>query len=203
MLAHWQNDVSNNPVISNFSTTWTVLDAPSNYDSQLIFIYNALHSDDLDVLILPVLQYGATPAGGGEYWSILSCFLVGEYTYYSSPVPVSSGTLLTGMMIMTDFYNDHDTETTTYYWNLMFLGYPDIALNILTTKELTNALEVVEARRITGDSDLPTETTKTKSIYLQTGSYCPSLSWSDTTAIVQVVIDGSINGQVDMPYPTL
>ncbi|TDL20800.1 hypothetical protein BD410DRAFT_357725 [Rickenella mellea] len=197
--------------ITNFSTAWAVPDAPSTYDDQGIFIGNILSTDDSTAMLEPTLQYGESAAGGGEYWSIASWYFDGDEAYYSTLVEVSSGTLLTGIMQLTDFDEDYDwdtdTTTITFYWNCTFSGYPDTSYDISTTEEFIYALEGLETYDCTQDSDLPSGTTKMESIYLQAGFYCPSLSWNtqdDATddIDVEVVTDGSVNGEVDISYPT-
>lgn len=83
------------------STTWTVPSAPPSYaNTQAIFIFNSLQSADSLTIIQPVLQYGAGPAGGGNYWSVQNYYIhaaVGSSPVFTGPViTVSPGTVLTG-----------------------------------------------------------------------------------------------------------
>ena len=51
----------------------------------VIFIFNGLEPTTENVIIQPVLQYGVSAAGGGNYWAIAS-WLVNTTNGYHSPL---------------------------------------------------------------------------------------------------------------------
>jgi hypothetical protein len=201
----WENDSDVDP-ISHFRTTWDVPADPTNYDSQTLFIFNSLEPATTGIL-QPVLQYGPSAAGGGQYWSIASWYLYTDtsdvdHAYYTTLIEVSSGDPLTGIMNMIDADDTHD------YWKCSFDSYSDSSLKIGTAQELIYATETLETYNSTGESDLPTGTTNMEDIYLKlkTGGY-PTLTWevyndaADSISI-NVVKDGSNGGEVDIVYPS-
>jgi len=51
-------------------------------------------------IIQPVLQWGSSAAGGGQYWAIASWFVGGAHTVYSDLKQVSSGDTIYGNMTL-------------------------------------------------------------------------------------------------------
>jgi hypothetical protein len=79
---------------------WVVPSAPTSADGEIIFYFPGMEdNNDIVTIIQPVLQYGASSAGGGNYWSIASwnCCASGT-TYFSSLVNVNSGDTILGTM---------------------------------------------------------------------------------------------------------
>jgi len=89
--------------LTSFNGTWTVPDAPSSYASQLLYTFTGLvntysmNSDEQEVIIQPVLQYGVSPAGGGQNWGIASWY-VGTSGLHSQLVQVNVGDTILGLM---------------------------------------------------------------------------------------------------------
>jgi hypothetical protein len=54
---------------------WTVPAAPTTYVGQAIFFFPSLESANGAAILQPVLQYGPTNAGGGQFWAIASWYL--------------------------------------------------------------------------------------------------------------------------------
>jgi len=71
---------------------------PSNPSTNggLIYLFNGIEPATQDWILQPVLQYGSSPAGGGNYWGIAS-WLVGTGGAWHSPLErVNSGDRLWG-----------------------------------------------------------------------------------------------------------
>ena len=81
--AQWRNGGSN-PIIY-FSTKWVVPPAPSASDGQTVFLFNGLQPDNGAHILQPVLQWGPSAAGGGNYWSITNWYVDGQGGPSSSP----------------------------------------------------------------------------------------------------------------------
>jgi hypothetical protein len=83
------------------SATWTVPAAPSTYEDQTVFFFPGFEdTNDIVTIVQPVLQYGPSQAGGGDYWSIASwncCY--GGQTWYSSLKKVSVGDTISGEIL--------------------------------------------------------------------------------------------------------
>jgi hypothetical protein len=54
------------------TATWSVPTKPSHYASQTVFFFPGFQPGDASTIVQPVLQYGPSAAGGGEYWAIAS-----------------------------------------------------------------------------------------------------------------------------------
>jgi hypothetical protein len=95
----WTNFDPATPILY-FSTTWLVPPAPSRDDGQTIYIYNGLTNGSW--ILQPVLQWGISQAGGGNYWSIANWYVWGQSgpAFYTDAVEVSPGDQLTGYMWM-------------------------------------------------------------------------------------------------------
>jgi hypothetical protein len=73
--------------ISYLSGVWKVPDPPSSVSTQILYYWNGVEPDDQSAVLQPVLQFGQTPAGGGNYWAIASWY-----------VSSSNGVVVTGLV---------------------------------------------------------------------------------------------------------
>jgi hypothetical protein len=120
--AQW--DVSLNPGdnIDLMQGFWTVPSAPSE-NGATIFLFNGLEPSSQSWIMQPVLQYGGSAAGGGNYWAIAS-WLVGSSAYHSPLENVNAGDFLFGYTEMTgtsgsdlDYkIEGQDLTTGAYSW---------------------------------------------------------------------------------------
>jgi hypothetical protein len=81
-----------------FSNEWIVPPAPTSNNGQTDFYFQGLEdSNDVVSILQPVLQYGASAAGGGNYWAIASwnCCPSGTADY-STLVTVKPGDEISG-----------------------------------------------------------------------------------------------------------
>jgi len=127
----WQvytkQDFSSTPVgtvgVHSFVGAWNVPDAPKTYTGQTVFLFTGLQNMDwvppddgpkgkFDI-VQPVLQYGPSSAGGGEFWMMSSWYVpLGGWfdeAVYSKPVAVKEGDQIFGNMTRTgtkDFFID-------------------------------------------------------------------------------------------------
>lgn len=80
--------------------TWKVPPAPTNVAGQTLFYFPGFEDiNDVQSIVQPVLQFGPSEAGGGNYWAVASwnCCLAG-IADYSTPVTVSSGDTIEGVI---------------------------------------------------------------------------------------------------------
>jgi len=116
----WQQYVHQNAGnVTALLGQWTVPVAPSE-DEQTLFTFTGLQNIDwvppqpdptgpFDI-IQPVLQYGASSAGGGDYWTVASWYVtLGTDVVYSDLVQVSPGDVIFGNMTL--------LSTGTWYIN--------------------------------------------------------------------------------------
>jgi len=92
--------------MSYYGAAWLVPQNPQKEDSQTLFYFsgfqNAYASEQVGTSIIqPVLQFGPSAAGGGEYWSIASWFVGAGHTVYSKLATVNVNDLILGNMTLT------------------------------------------------------------------------------------------------------
>ncbi|HUJ57588.1 MAG TPA: hypothetical protein VLX92_03835 [Kofleriaceae bacterium] len=56
------------------TATWSVPTSPSHYTGQTIFLWPGFEPNGVAAVVQPVLQYGPSTAGGGQYWTIASWY---------------------------------------------------------------------------------------------------------------------------------
>ncbi|HWL88742.1 MAG TPA: hypothetical protein VNO21_23225 [Polyangiaceae bacterium] len=98
--ANWTSPAS----LKLFSAQFHVPAAPHSYTGQTIFLFPALEDTAGTAIIQPVLQYGPSGAGGGNYWAIASWFggaPWGNHYYHTGLRRVSTGEVISGSMYNT------------------------------------------------------------------------------------------------------
>ncbi|KAH9479927.1 hypothetical protein JR316_0008523 [Psilocybe cubensis] len=201
--SYWKNNATSD--IGSFSTTWSVPPTPAKKDGQILYIFNALIPSSFDGIFQPVLQFGSTPAGGGNYWAVASWYLIGSNTYYTVPAQVKAGQSLTGVMSLKS--TTVSGNTTTFHWNSVFTSVPSTSLSISTTEVFNYAYEALEIYTASGASDLPTGKTMMTNINIATqDGLHPPLNWtsiSDSTEGFQMAVlsSASTNGTMQITYP--
>jgi hypothetical protein len=193
---YWTN--SSATPISYFNTNWTVPPAPAVNSGQTIFLFNGLQN--ANNILQPVLQWGPSAAGGGNYWAIANWY-VGNNTVYSSLIRVNPGTNLQGIMSLIG------GSGSSYSYTSVFAGYPSINLTVNNIPKLYWAAESLEAYGVVSCSNYPnTAKTRLSAIELKVGSAQAPLSWGVANAITDcgqhstVVTPGTPNGVVDIYY---
>jgi len=92
-----QYETSGTPVTS-LTGQWTVPPQPTQADSQILYFWNGIEPTDNSQVLQPVLQWGATPAGGGNYWGIASWYVGSGGVAVSSLIATNTGDVITGTM---------------------------------------------------------------------------------------------------------
>ena len=112
----WSN--SSGAPISSFSTSWLVPAEPATKGSQTIFLFNGIQNSTM--IYQPVLQWGSSAAGGGQYWAVASWYADGRtgHSFYSDLVRVNVGDNLTGIMTLTG----QNAAGTAFDYNCEFQG---------------------------------------------------------------------------------
>jgi hypothetical protein len=198
--AGWTN--SGSSPISSFVTTWAVPPVPATDNGQLVYLFNSIEPAGGQAILQPVLQYGRSPAGGGSYWAATAWYVVGTQSYYGSLASVSVGDTLTGEITLTS------TDGTNYNYVSDFSGISGATITVQGSQQLVWATETLEAYGVTTASDYPSGSTAFYAIgiTLSDGSNPPT-SWStvsdpDDGLSATVNIDGSVNAQVTIGYPS-
>ena len=158
---YFTNNSNVNP-IANFSSTWTVPANPKTNHNQLLYLFSALTPASDDAILQPVLQYGTSGAGGGNYWATASWYLVGANTYHSTLVPVQTGAALNGILTLQKTYLAASGGSTTYTYNSQFTHSPYTTILITTS---------IRAPITSWRQHLPTYNTRTLSPKLNSRRY--------------------------------
>lgn len=195
----WTNN-SGHPITS-FSTTWVVPPAPATQSGQIIYLFSGIQNSQF--IYQPVLQWGSTPAGGGNYWAV-ACWYVnsGSIALHGQLIKVNPGDTLTGIMVQTG------QTGTQFTYNCYFQGIANSGFPIQNIEQLTWANETLEVYGITKASDYPatTETVFRNINMVVAGGTNPTISWgisdrvTDVGQHISVLSNSSTNGEVDLFY---
>nr|GAT54503.1 predicted protein [Mycena chlorophos] len=193
-FASWLNQGSS--PISSFTTSWTVPPVPKTENGQTVFLFNSIEPNSGHAILQPVLQYGGSAAGGGQYWAVASWYLVGNSTFHTKPVKVSAGKKLNGIITLLS------SSGSTHDYHTAFTNVDGTALKASNAAELTWATETLEAYSIKSINDYPAGSTVFSDINLKLkNGNVPSVSWAhsdDTKDGLSTVIDtnGAKNAKI-------
>jgi hypothetical protein len=196
--AYW---TENAKPVSLFTTTWVVPPAPLTHSGQTIFLFNGIQNASM--IYQPVLQWGPSAAGGGNFWSVASWYADGQggQSFYSSLVHVNPGQVLVGIM------SETGQSAQGFNYNCQFSGIANTSLPIQNVQQLTWCIETLESYGIQHCSDYPaTNRTSMGSIEIQAGGNTVTPSWTATNSITDcgqhavVVSNASPGGEVDLFY---
>ncbi|KAJ7803700.1 hypothetical protein B0H14DRAFT_2613074 [Mycena olivaceomarginata] len=161
--ARWTNTNLNSP-ISSFHDVMDGAATPTTYHGQTVFLFNSIMPSDISGIVQPVLQYGPSAAGGGQFWAVASWYLWGDIAFYN---PQLNGVIsLTGQS--GGFYN----------YNTQFSNIGGTSLTVNGGLLQVIATETLEAYSINAVSDYPTGTTTFFGINLRFLGSVPTVSWS-------------------------
>jgi Secretion system C-terminal sorting domain len=203
--AHAQINADNPMSITYFSSNYVVPSKLRNGSSQLIYLFNGLQGDDsVRYILQPVLQWGFSPAGGGDYWAICN-WLVSENSYfYDSLITVNPGTRLKGEIKATAVSNNF----FNYYSS--FAGYSS-GLKVNNIHELNMPLVALEAYNFDGSLEYPTdEKIRMTNIQIMSDSlYTPVLwltidpvTFNKDRQFTRIVNWSNNNGEIDIHFHT-
>lgn len=87
----------NNSKITSLYGKWTVPPAPQKKSQATLFWWNGIEPADNSAVLQPVLQWGESAAGGGEYWALASWFVSSSHgTIVSNLDNVDTGDVIEG-----------------------------------------------------------------------------------------------------------
>lgn len=76
----------NGTTVSRLTSTWKVPGPPQNYQGEITYFWNGVEPEQESAVLQPVLQYGETPAGGGQFWGVASWYVSGTHGTAVSPL---------------------------------------------------------------------------------------------------------------------
>jgi hypothetical protein len=203
--ASWANQTGT--PISYFATSWEVPPPPATSNGQTIFLFNGMQDATNSHILQPVLQWGTSGAGGGEYWSIACWYAENGPSAHTSLIRVDPGTVLTGVMQMIPAHVLFGPGAIGFSYLCEFCGIGASALPVLSVPELTFALETLEVVNVTGCSDYPqTSHTPMSGIEIRLATSEADLTWTPANLVTDcgqhavVVGNASPGGEVDLFY---
>jgi hypothetical protein len=198
-FASWTN-TTGTPA-SSFSTTWVIPDPPATQSGQVIFLFPGIQNETM--IYQPVLQWGVSAAGGGNYWAVASWYVGGQggLALHSNLVQVNPGDTLVGVMTRTG------QSGARFNYNCVFKGIANASLPIANVDQLTWFVETLECYGITKASDYPgAALTEMRDISIATGSANPAMTWGVNNVVTDcgqhtvIQSNSSTAGIVDLNY---
>jgi len=193
----------NNP-IKYFKADWIVPSPPRSNEKQIIYLYNGLVTIDSGVshIVQPVLQWGNTPAGGGEYWAISNWYVSDTYFFHDSLIRVEPGTKLEGIIKL------NLTSNSKYSYSSFFKNFPS-CLQIDNLPRLVEPEIALETYFINNCDQYPSdEKVSFNSIQILTedvspfGVWFPSNNNIDCGGFCDIKSSNTMEGEIDIYYRT-
>jgi len=165
--------------ITSYIGQWTVPQNPAKEEVQTLFLFTGLQNAYMDPktnelqgvsIIQPVLQWGESEAGGGEYWTVASWF-VGSNAVYSTLAKVSAGDTILGKMV----FNKNTT------WSIIAIDQTSPAqsgLNVKTGTMEPYAFVSLEVYGVQDCGDYPNGATTFSKLALLDGSKNLKPQWN-------------------------
>lgn len=99
--SEWDVSLGKNDNIDYLGGSWPVPKKPAK-NGGLIYLFNGIEPSGGTWILQPVLQYGASPAGGGNYYAVASWLVSsGGTAYHSTLKKVAVGDTITGFTELT------------------------------------------------------------------------------------------------------
>jgi len=195
--------------ISYLSTNWIVPLPPTTNSGQTIFLFNGLCPDTWAWILQPVLQWGVSAAGGGNYWAISNWYVDDSLYFCDTLMNVSPGTNLQGIMTLTSDSSSNYSYNSSFIVDSSGTILPGCNLQVNNIPILTWAFQTLEVYGVTQCTDYPADTVvKMTNIIIKTDSINPTLVWTPQDAYTDfgqnttIVSNSSTNGEVDIQFHT-
>jgi hypothetical protein len=202
--ATWLNETG--IPITYFATSWVVPPAPTTSSGQTIFLFNGMQND-VGHILQPVLQWGPSGAGGGDYWSVASWYAENGPSCHTDPIRVDPGTVLVGVMQRIGRPKLPAPYQGKLTYSCEFVGIAGTRLIAHDIPELTSAVETLEVVQVTRCSDYPDAvSTRMIDIEIKLNDDEAELDWTPGDLVTDcgqhavVVSNASPGGEVDLFY---
>jgi hypothetical protein len=198
----WSNPDTTKP-ITYYSTTWKVPEPPVLISQQTIFLFDGIQdgATSTSYIIQPVLQWGVSAAGGGDFWAETNWFVSGNQAFFGTLVEKGPTTTLQGVI------QETATAGGNYTYTSSFVGFPTSnSITATNVPQATWAAETLEAYNVSNSNqqypnsiDVPMS-----SIDILEGTTHPKITWKPVQAVsgslqkAVVVSNSSSAGEVDI-----
>ncbi len=197
------HDITSN--IQHVSANWYVPSPPLKKADQLLYLFFGLNGGtSISQIVQSVLQWGVSPAGGGDYWSICNWYVTGDLQFFhDSLIRIEPGTPLNGVIEVTS------VSDTIFNYYASFIGY-NTGLQIINSSRPFAVQIALEGYNIASCDEFPIdERVRFSEIKVQTDKETfPLIGWSknnvvgDCNTYVEIVNGDSFNGQIDIVLNT-
>lgn len=198
--AYWNN---NGPhPIKSFRSDWYLPPDPATNHGQLLYLFNGITPSDLSTILQPVLQWGVSPAGGGQFWGVASWYVTGTSAFHTKLARINRPhQFLRGIITLTG------SGSGKYNYVCYFAGIPHTTLTLTGSPQLVWAANTLESYAVQTGTDYPRGSTTFFDIYLRTAHGVPSVTWtpiSDAPDNIFTTVNrqGASNARVTVKYPT-
>ncbi|MFH0843006.1 MAG: T9SS type A sorting domain-containing protein [Bacteroidota bacterium] len=189
------------------SAEWTVPNHPLRISNQTIFLFDGLigikplNNDHITFILQPVLQWGESAAGGGQYWAICNWLVTNKGQFFFDTLfKVNSGDKLQGVIKLIS-YSD-----TSYDYNSSFTEYSK-GLDVYNLPNMGSPCFALEAYNIKGCEEYPAiEKIRMSNIQIRTDSVYPPLIWQifndvdNCGQFTNIIDESSDNGEVNIHF---
>eukprot|EP01095_Lingulamoeba_sp_RSL-Kostka_P004852 TRINITY_DN1608_c0_g1_i1.p1 TRINITY_DN1608_c0_g1~~TRINITY_DN1608_c0_g1_i1.p1 ORF type:complete len:284 (-),score=130.53 TRINITY_DN1608_c0_g1_i1:142-993(-) len=194
--AAYAEDLTNKN-FDSFGGVWTVPNKPQQDGLQTLFLFtgfqNSMGFEDVGVSIIqPVLQWGQSEAGGGEYWAIASWFVGAGNAVYSTLEKCTPGDVIVGNMTL---------DTDNNKWEIVALDQDNnlkSSINVLTGVNEVDAFVTLEVYGVSTCADYPNGNDQFYDLTLSQNGTPFVAAWKPETETgcdesVQIVSSSTIN----------
>jgi hypothetical protein len=207
----WETQRRNSQETSSiklFSAKFQVPAPPTLRSSQTIFLFSGMQpsaESPVKSILQPVLQWGSSNTGGGQFWSVSSWYVKGssgnlDVAVNTHHIRVEPGQDLIGLIDLVE--KDGDIRTYT----CGFQGIDGTTISIQTSAELVQAGIALEAYKLDGPRALPDQLRSTfypVQVGLENGTARPK--WdirnaSKDLADAVAVAHSNIEDELDIQY---
>jgi len=166
--------------VTSYNGTWVTPGTPKAQQTQTLFTFTGLQNAFLEngqpadsiSIIQPVLQWGVSAAGGGQYWSLASWYVGNQGTVvYSTIQQVANGAQIMGTMVM----NANNTWTIT-----AASGSITTSINVSPGASELYAFVTLEVYSVVKCGDYPTGTIPYTNLMIDIAGKPSTPSWTPT-----------------------
>ena len=196
------------PKPTYFGAEWVVPLPPLKKSDQLIYLFIGLggahilpDSNSITYILQPVLQWGMSPAGGGEYWAICNWLVTSEGLYFhDSLIKVNSGDRLQGIVKLIA------NSDSTYSYNSSFIEYGE-GLDVYNINHLDRGYLALEAYNIKDCDEYPSdEKLRMFNIQMIMDDVYPPVFWhiynniDNCGEFINLINESSDNGEINIHF---
>ncbi|KAJ6563336.1 hypothetical protein DFH09DRAFT_1082392 [Mycena vulgaris] len=191
---------NNDAPIGSFQTTWNVPNAPPANTGQTLFLFNSIEPASSDAIMQPVLQWGGSAAGGGQFWAVASWYIYPGGTFFTPLVTVSTGQSLHGAIGLVG------VNGNAFSYLCQFVNVGGTALEVDGGEQLVWSTLTLEAYGVTGRSSYPSGSTvfSQTNLELSNGQF-PAITWATVSdpadgITTTVNVEGSTAAVITITY---